>query len=88
MGRHYILESSGASKIFKESALKCLEELGPLESRLDQCMYGGPARKPTRIATTWLEASCLQINCDGGHSHEQSLGLMDGGVFATRRLQT
>ena len=30
MGRLYIIESSGASKIFTESALSCLQELNPL----------------------------------------------------------
>ena len=56
MGRHYIVESSGASKIFKESALKCLEELGPQESKLDQCMYGAeqdqvPIRKSSKFVS-------------------------------------
>ena len=40
MGRHYIVENSGASQIFKESTLKCLYELSPLEAILGQCMYG------------------------------------------------
>ena len=40
MGRHFILENSGASKIFQDSPLRCLEPLGLHFARLDQCMYG------------------------------------------------
>ena len=40
MGRHFIIENSGASRIFKESPLQCLEALGLHVSKLDQCMYG------------------------------------------------
>ena len=40
MGRNFIIENSCASKIFQESPLRCLEQIGLQASKLDQCMYG------------------------------------------------
>ena len=40
MGHHFRIESSGASKIIKESPLQILVQLGLYGGKLDQCMYG------------------------------------------------
>ena len=78
MGRLYILESSGASKIFRESALKCLQELNPYTSQLDQCMYGAaqdgvPIRKHSRFVSDF-PLQGMDLRCDHTHSHQQLRG--------------
>ena len=78
MGRHFIIESSGASKIFTESALKCLQELNPHMSQLDQCMYGAaqdevPIRKHSKFMPDF-PLKGMGIRCDKTHSHLQLRG--------------
>ena len=61
---------------------------GAKRARLDQCMFGGPTRKPTCLAGT-LEGleEYDGCRCDGGHRHEASLGKQDG-QFISARLAT
>eukprot|EP00959_Pyramimonas_sp_CCMP1952_P318698 6668590-Pyramimonas_sp.AAC.1 len=37
MGRHFLIENSGASEIFAESPLKVLNQLKLYQAKLDQC---------------------------------------------------
>ena len=78
MGRLFIVESSGASKIFMESALKCLQELQPHTSQLDQCMYGAaqgevPIRKHSKFVSDF-SLTGMNTRCDKTHSHQQLRG--------------
>ena len=78
MGRLFIIESSGASKIFKDSALKCLQELHPHVSQLDQCMYGAtqdevPIRKHSKFVSDF-PLTGMDARCDKSHSHQQLRG--------------
>eukprot|EP00973_Karenia_brevis_P043619 6043457-Karenia_brevis.AAC.1 len=54
MGRHFMIENSGASEIFVKSPLHVLERLGLLVHKLDQCMYGAmmegePIKKSSKL---------------------------------------
>jgi len=78
MGRHWILENSGASRIFRDSPLKCLDELDPSDSTLDQCMYGAeqdgtPIRKSSRFRSD-MQLKGMDTRCDRSHEHIQLKG--------------
>ena len=50
------------------------ERTSAVRVSLDQCMYGGPARKATTLSGTadgLLEGEC---RCDGKHQHQRSIG--------------
>ncbi|CAK0808808.1 unnamed protein product [Prorocentrum cordatum] len=52
------------------------ERTSAVRVSLDQCMYGGPARKATTLSGTadgLLEGEC---RCDGNHQHQRSTGRM------------
>ncbi len=55
---------------------------------LDQCMYGGPAKKGTGLAHTLEALTGGMLRCDGRHNHGPSSGKNSQGVFHSRRLQT
>ncbi len=53
----------------------------------DQCMYGGPTKKPTCVSSNLDGIEAFDENrCDGDHHHERSVGVRRG-VHMTRRLQ-
>ena len=83
MGRNFIIEHSGASKIFQESPLRCLEQIGLQASKLDQCMYGAK-QEGTHIKKSSTVVSCCQLIgldkcCDHSHEHLQLRGHGPGG---------
>ena len=54
MGRHFMIENSGASQTFQASPLGALDQLGLHKSKLDQCMYGaGLEGKHIKKSTTY-----------------------------------
>ena len=78
MGRHFIIENSGASRIFKESPLQCLEALGLHVSKLDQCMYGAEQeqvriRKSSMFVSDFPQTG-LDTRCDKNHEHQHIRG--------------
>ncbi len=53
----------------------------------DQCMYGGPTKKPTRVSSNLDGIEAFDKNrCDGDRHHERSVGVRRG-MHMTRRLQ-
>ena len=78
MGRHFILENSGASKIFQDSPLRCLEPLGLHFARLDQCMYGAKQEEKHVKKNSVFVSDCQQTGldtvCDHHHEHVRLRG--------------
>ena len=83
MGRHFLIENSGASKIFEESPLRILSHLGVSHSKLDQCMYGAMQDNIHIKKSTAFVSDCptpeLETRCDHSHQHLQLRGHGPGG---------
>ncbi|CAK0791492.1 unnamed protein product, partial [Prorocentrum cordatum] len=60
---------------------------GVRTTRIDQCMYGGPAQKPTTLASNLDGIQEQAVLCDGRHRHEKAYGKNERGIFRSRRLQ-
>ena len=58
MGRNFVIESSGASKIIKESPLQVLVQLGLHVTKLDQCMYGAEQENQRIRKNTMFVSDC------------------------------
>jgi len=73
MSRHFVIESSGASKIIKESPLQVLVQLGLHVTKLDQCMYGAEQENQRIKNNTMFVFDCpqtgLDSGCDETHTH-------------------
>ena len=73
MGRHFPIESSGSSKIIKESPLQILAHVGLHVSNLDQCMYGAKQENRHIQKSILFVCDCpqtgLDIRCDRSHTH-------------------
>ena len=73
MSRHFVIESSGASKIIKESPLQVLVQLGLHVTKLDQCMYGAEQENKRIRTNTMFVFDCpqtgLDSECDKTHTH-------------------
>ena len=85
LGRNFILESSGASKIFEKSSLSILGDLGLQETKLDQCMFDAaqdeiPVKKSTKFVSNWALKN-MDVRCDKGHDHQRLRGQ---GQFGSR----
>ena len=76
-----MIESSGASCIFKESQLQVLLVLGLVFKQLDQCMYASITRKRTGIVTTLPDASSLVTRCIHRKHSAPSSGMRPQGGF-------
>ena len=73
MGRNFLIEHSGTSKILKESPLQILAQVGLHVSKLDQCMYGAEQEnrhiKKSIIFVSDCPQTGLSISCDHSHTH-------------------
>ena len=78
MGRHFMIENSGASKIFQDSPLSALAQLGLHRTKLDQCMYGaeleGKRIKKNTTIVSDRPVPGLDTLCDHDHEHLQLRG--------------
>ena len=78
MSRHFVIESSGASKIIKESPLQVLVQLGLHVTKLDQCMYGAEQENKRIRKNIMFVYDCPQTGLDSEcykiHSHLQLRG--------------
>eukprot|EP00959_Pyramimonas_sp_CCMP1952_P318881 6672205-Pyramimonas_sp.AAC.1 len=64
-----------------------LERHGLKLVKIDQCMYGGPSKKPTSLASNLDGIGDQALLCDGQHRHERAYGKNKLGIFRSRRLQ-
>ena len=73
MGRNFLIENNGTSKILKESPLQILAQVGLHVSKLDQCMYGAEQEnrhiKKSIIFVSDCPQTGLDICCDHSHTH-------------------
>ena len=69
-----------------------LGRTGAYTVSFDQCVLGGPSRKPTTLAGNFAGldafAQCVCPGLSSVHQHESSMGFDSEGHFLTRRLQT
>jgi hypothetical protein len=72
-----------ATALFVEFA----KRTGAVLSLIDQCMYGGSARKKTGLAHT-IPGLRVGLRCSGDHVHGTSHGRDEFGLFHTRKLQS
>ena len=91
MGRHFLIENSGASKIFDDSPLSVLKCLGLHTGLLDQCMFGArledqPIKKRSRFESD-VALSGLSTLCDGSHEHLVLRGCGPGGARTASAAQ-
>ena len=49
---------------------------------LDQCMFGAPTQKPTRLMVTHHAFSSLAVKCCGGHRHQKLKGKVWSDFFS------
>ncbi len=83
LGRHFLIENSGASVIFEASPLKIIKKLFRHASRLHQCMYGAiledqPIKKHTVLVSD-APITGLNTTCDHSHRHLLLQGSGPGG---------
>ena len=82
MGGNFSIENPLYSLLWQVPTFCCLER----EARLflvdfDQCNFGAPSKKPTRLAVTHESFADLAGSCRGGHSHI----VLKGKVWCDRR---
>jgi len=78
MGRHFLIENSGTSRIFAQSPIRCLDQIGLHVSKLDECMHGAKQESTHIKKSSTFVSDCLLTGfdtcCDHSHEHLQLRG--------------
>ena len=70
LGKDFSVENPLFSLIWSTSALvKVAASCRTINVDFDQCMWGAPSVKPTRLMVTDAHFRALEVRCDGSHKH-------------------
>ena len=75
LGMDFSIENPLFSLIWETPAMKRVARLcRAFNIDFDQCMWGAPSVKPTRILATSEAFRALEVRCDGSHAHVKLRG--------------
>ena len=89
LGKDFSVENPLFSLIWSTSALlKVAASCRTINVDFDQCMWGAPSVKPTRLMVTDAHFRALEVRCDGSHTHIKLKGKVWSAFFGRKVYRT
>ena len=89
MGMDFSVENPLFSLIWSTPALvRVAEQCRTMNIDFDQCMWGAPSVKPTRLMVTAAQFRALEVRCDRSHPHQKLKGKVWSAFFGRRVFRT